>query len=402
MSKEFQTVFVGDFSQCKNTVALKERFIPEFYKLEQERIFRKAWLVAASMTDLSQKGSFYISDIPPLKVSLLIVRGEDDQIRAFHNVCRHRGDKLVQTQSGTTRSFTCAFHAWSYSTSGKLLNITDATQFNGINKEEYGLVPVHCQVWEDAVFVCLDDTPQETLEQFLGPEIYHGYKGFSKDRVKIADHKLVLKTNWNLATNAFSEGYHNLYIHKNTVPDYQGGAGNPDRHRPYLEVGRHFGRYSTHGNQNHKKTPTEAAVYAHSKPLFPWFPALDMTNYPPGINPSRFSQWGFDIVHIFPNCIFGPQANSHTFMTFWPIDHENTEIRNWRFAYGTDNPADAIAQAYSVTRAREVIREDMNTMETTLKGINSGAIPHIVLSQQEMLIQNHYRAVDAMIERNKP
>jgi hypothetical protein len=57
MSKEFQTVFVGDFSQCKNTVALKERFTPEFYKLEKERIFRKAWLVAASMTDFGTDAS---------------------------------------------------------------------------------------------------------------------------------------------------------------------------------------------------------------------------------------------------------------------------------------------------------------------------------------------------------
>ena len=87
-------------------------------------------------------------------------------------------------------------------------------------------------------------------------------------------------------------------------------------------------------------------------------------------------------------------------MTFWPIDHETTEIRNWRFAYGSDNPTDAIAQAYSVTRAREVIREDMNTMETTLQGINSGAFEHIVLSQQELLIQNHYRAADAMLAKD--
>jgi hypothetical protein len=86
-------------------------------------------------------------------------------------------------------------------------------------------------------------------------------------------------------------------------------------------------------------------------------------------------------------------------MTFWPIDHETTEIRNWRFAYGTDNPVDAIAQSYSVTRAREVIREDMNTMETTLQGALSGAIPHVVLSQQELLIQNHYRACNDLLSQ---
>ena len=389
------TKFAGDIGRGRNRVELAPRLTPEYFEKERERVFRKGWLVAASTTDLQEKGSYYVTDIPPLKASLLVVRGEDDRIRAFHNVCRHRGDKLVQTPRGCTKAFTCAFHAWTYSNSGKLLNITDASQFPGVNKEDYGLVPVHCDVWEDLVFVCLDKEPQETLRQWLGEEIYAGYTNFSRGRVKIADHRLVLKTNWNLATNAFCEGYHNLYIHKNTVPDYQGSPSNPQRHRPYLEIGRHFGRYSTHGNRAHKMTPTEAILYKRSRPMFPWFPPVpDMNEYPSGINPSRFDEWGFDIVHMFPNCVFAPQANTHSYLTFWPIDHETTEIRNWRFAYGSDNPVDTIAQAYSVTRAREVIREDMNTMETTLRGILSGALPHIVLSQQELLIQNHYRDVD--------
>src|SRR5690606_31528187 len=130
---------------------------------------------------------------------------------------------------------------------------------------------------------------------------------------------------------------------------------------------------------------------------YPNFPVIESGEYPPGANPARFREWGFDMVHLFPNCVFAPHANAHSYMTFWPIDHETTEIRNWRFGYETDNPADAIAQALSVTRIREVLREDMNTMETTLLGAQSGAIPYIILSQQELLIQNHYRAADAML-----
>ena len=399
MAEESITIFAGDRSRLSQRVQMTERVQPGFHERERERIFRRAWLVAGVTSDLPAPGSYVVTDIPPLKASLLVVRGEDGTVRAFHNVCRHRGDKLVHTSHGCTRAFTCAFHAWTYSNSGRLINITDASQFGGVDKRDYGLVPVHCEVWEDLVFVCLDREPRETLKEWLG-DIYDQYSGFARNRVKIADHCLRLKTNWNLAVNAFSEGYHNLYIHKNTVPDYQGGPSNPNRHRPYLEVGRHFGRYSTHGNQNHKKTPTEAVVYEHSRPMFPWFPPVDPDALPPGINPSRFPQWGFDIVHLFPNCIFAPQANTHSYMTFWPLDHGHTEIRNWRFAYAPESPTDIIAQAYSVTRAREVIREDMNTMETNLLGIASGAIPHVVLSQQEMLIQNHSRAADEMLAQD--
>jgi len=396
MATEIMTQFAGDTSRLSAKIPMYERMQPDFYQKEVDRIFRRGWLVAACTTDIPVPGSFVLADIPPLKLSVLVVRSTDGQVRAFHNVCRHRGDRLVHVANGSSRAFTCAFHAWTYATDGRLLNITDASQFDDVDKSQYGLVPVHCEVWEDLIFVCVDRQPRETLKQWLG-DIYDQYRGFAANRVKIADHRLVLKTNWNLATNAFSEGYHNLYIHKNTVPDYQGGPNNPDRHRPYLEVGRHFGRYSTHGNQNHKKTPTEEVVFRYSKPMFPWFPPFDFSTQPPGINPARFPEWGFDIVHIFPNCVFAPQANTHSYMTFWPIDHGHTEIRNWRFAYESDNPADAIAQAYSVTRAREVIREDMNTMETNLVGILSGAIPHTVLSKQERVIQNHYRAVDEML-----
>lgn len=390
------TRFVGDTSRLKSRIPMAERMTPAFFDQEREKIFRRAWLVAASTTDLPAPGTFVTTTIPPLKMSLLIVRSDDGEVRAFHNVCRHRGDKLVHEAAGCTQVFRCAFHGWTYGNAGKLINITDASQFGEVDKSQYGLVPVHCEVWEDLVFVCVDKSPRETLREWLG-DIYDQYTGFAKDRQKIAHHRLVLNTNWNIATNAFSEGYHNLYIHKNTVPDYQGGASNPNRHRAYLEVGRHFGRYSTHGNQNHKKTATEDVVFRYSLPMFPWFPPVDVDALPPGVNPSRFKEWGFDIVHIFPNCVFAPQANTHSYLTFWPIDNAHTEIWNWRFAYGTDNPADAIAQAYQVTRAREVVREDMNTMETNFAGVASGAIPHILLSDQERLIQNHYRAADDML-----
>jgi Rieske 2Fe-2S family protein len=396
MSADTITIFKGDESRLKSVIPIAERMTPQFYQSEQANIFRRAWLVVANVADLKEKGSYLVTDVPPLKASLLIVRGDDDQIRAFHNVCRHRGDKLVQSEGGCKRAFTCGFHAWTYSNTGKLIGVTDATQFGGLQKEDYGLIPVNAEVWEDMVFVNFDATPRESLKEWLG-EMYDGYKGFSANRVKIADHRVVLNTNWNLAVNAFCEGYHNLYIHKNTVPDYQGGTGNPNRHRAYLEVGEHFARYSAHGNPKHKPTPAEEVLYRHSKPMFPAFTHFDMDALPSGVNPSRFPQWAFDIVHMVPNFVLGPQANTHSMMWFWPIDHEHTDVRVQRFAFESDRPSDRIAQAHSRVRGREVLREDLATMESSYHAIASGALPHIVLSRQEMLIQNHYRAADDLL-----
>lgn len=395
------TIFRGDTSKLKNVVPVDRRFTPEFYEQERAKIFGRAWLPVASASDLPQKGSYVIAEVPPMKTSLLVVRGDDSVVRAFHNVCRHRGDRLVHAGEGKDfgcrKAFTCGFHGWTYSNTGKLIGVTDESQFLGLDREKFGLVPVHCEEWESLVFVNFDKQPRETLREWLG-DFHDQYKGFSAGREKIADHRILMKTNWNIAVNAFCEGYHNLYIHRNTVPDYQGGKGNPQRHRPYIEVGRHFGRYSAHANFDHKQTPAEAVIYKHSRKMFPSFPKLeDLESLPPGVNPSRFPQWAFDIVHVFPNFVLGPQANTHSHMWFWPVDHEHTEVRILRFAYKAQNAADRVGHAYSKVRGREVLREDLATMEAALAATASGALPHIILSQQEMLIQNHYRAAEVML-----
>jgi Rieske 2Fe-2S family protein len=397
MNQESITVFKGDESRLSSVVPIAHRMTREYHAQEVEKVFRKSWLVVASALDIPKRGNYLVTDVPPLKASLLVVRGEDDKVRVFHNICRHRGDKLVHEGGGQRRSFTCGFHAWTFSNTGKLVGVTDASQFPELDVDKYSLIEVRSEVWENMVFVNFDTQPQESLREWLG-DMYDQYAGFSDGRVKIADHRVVLKTNWNLAVNAFCEGYHNLYIHRHTVPDYQGSSSNPNRHRAYIEVARHFGRYSAHGNPNHKPTAAQGAFLRHSRPMFPAFTHFDMDKLPPGVNPSRFKQWAFDIVHMVPNFVLGPQANTHSMMWFWPIDHETTDIRVQRFAFGSTKPSDLIAQAHSRVRGREVLREDLATMEASFQALSSGAMSDIVLSRQEMLIRNHYRAIDDLLQ----
>jgi glycine betaine catabolism A len=398
MSTNSITVFRGDTSRLNRMVTVPDRISKEAYEREVELIFKRAWLPTTTVSDIPEKGSFVTVDVPPLKTSVIIVRGQDNVVRAFHNVCRHRGDKLVHGGQGCTRQFTCGFHGWRYSTDGALAGITDETQFPDLDRSKLGLIPVHCEVWSDLVFLNFAPTPPETLKEWLAG-IYDQYGGFADGREKVGEHRVVLKANWNVAVNAFCEGYHNMYIHKNTVPDYQGGKGNPMRHRAYIEVGRRFGRYSAHANMDHKRSPAEAAVYARSTPLFPSFPRTDPSTLPPGINPSGFAEWAFDIVHLFPHLVLNPTANSHQYMWFWPIDAEHIEMRLVNFAFKARNAADKLAQVHSRTRLREVAREDLATMEAASQMIATGALPFLVFSQQELLIQNHYAIANEMLGR---
>jgi len=398
MTEECITIFKGDTSRLKNRIPMVDRLSKEFYEQEVKDIFAKSWLIIGDSKELINKGDYFVTDVPPLKASLIVTRGEDNKVRVFRNICRHRGDKLIHDASGCAKFFTCKFHAWNYSNTGKLIGVTDQGQFKELEKENLGLIEIHSEVWEDIVFVNFQEKPDQALKEWLG-DIYDQYTGFSANRVKVADHRVVVNTNWNLAVNAFCEGYHNLFIHKNTVPDYQGSPTNPHRHRPYLEVGEHFGRYSAPGNPNHKPTPAEGIFYQHSRPMFPSFAHFDMDALPIGVNPSRFKQWAFDIVHLFPNTVIGPQANTNSIMMFWPISHEQTDIRVMRFSYKTDKPSDRIAQAHSLVRNREVLREDLATMETQFQSITSNGLPFMHLSEQEQLLQNHYRAADDMLKR---
>src|SRR5689334_16750228 len=94
------TIFRGERSHLKNVVNLLEKLQPEHFAREVERIFRRAWLPLVAACELPRPSDFVVVEVPPLKASLLVVRGDDGTVRAFHNICRHRGNKLAQTSKG--------------------------------------------------------------------------------------------------------------------------------------------------------------------------------------------------------------------------------------------------------------------------------------------------------------
>src|SRR6516165_7267047 len=107
-------------------VSYEDSISPEIYALEREAIFKRAWLNVGRVEQLPRKGSYYTKDIEAAKTSIIIVRDMDDRVRAFHNVCRHRGNKFIwgktprDETSGTCRQFMCKYHGWRYDLTGEL------------------------------------------------------------------------------------------------------------------------------------------------------------------------------------------------------------------------------------------------------------------------------------------
>lgn len=395
MAAVLESVIRGDHTQLKDEIRITDIISPENYQAELQKIWKRAWVAVARTEDVPEPGSYKVVEMPTYKTSLLVTRDMKGTVRVFHNICRHRGNKLVREGSGHIRNFVCGFHGWAFATSGELVLVTDETQFPNIDRSKLNLVPVHTEVWQGLVFVNFDKQPRQSLREWLG-DLYGQFDGYFDDKVRQTSYEAVVNCNWHLAVNAFIEGYHTAYIHKHTAPDYQGGRTNPNRHRPLIETFRLHQRYSAPRNPEHKPTPAEALAYKHSWKLAPAFDG-DSTGLPPGVNPLRTPMWAFDVVELFPNIVMLNSNYWHLGIWFWPVDHHKTLIRAERCFLAPRNAGDQLAQAYSRTRAREVLREDLNTLEATQQMLESGAMDTIVLSQQELALQHHYKmAADMM------
>ncbi len=191
-----------------------------FFDLEKTHVFRRHWVFVGFAHQMDKAGDCRPVDVAGLP--LLLVRGDDGTIRAFHNVCRHRNTKLVVADGNAPRMIRCPYHSWSYDLCGALRN---APYFGGgisdvpgdFRYEDHGLLSVHCQVWHDWVFVSLAEQAP-SFEEFLAPIKRQ------LGKTDVADFKPVslldfgaVKCNWKSLMENFIEPYHVQFVHKSTT-----------------------------------------------------------------------------------------------------------------------------------------------------------------------------------------
>ena len=395
MAASTESLFRGVTDDLPSRVDVGAQIAPERFAIERERIWRRAWLAIGHTQDLPQKGSYFVYDIPTFNMSLLAVRGQDDQVRVFHNICRHRGNKLVREGTGSRSHFTCNFHGWVFANDGKLREITDASEFEDCDKTQLGLIPVTSEVWNTLIFINLEEKPHCSLHDWLG-ELHGQYDGYFEPREKVAAFKAVVATNWHLAVNSFTEGYHTLYLHKSTARDYQGGRSNPQRHRPQIEIFERHHRYSAPGNPDKVFVPGEKIAARYGRMMIPAFD-FDLTGLPPGVNSARHDKWAFDVIELFPNVVMLHGNCWQNEITYWPIDAGHTLIINQAWAYKAKDLGERLSRSYFRARVRDVFREDLNTLEAQQAALSTGVMNQVVLSRQEMALRHHYKVTDRMM-----
>jgi Rieske 2Fe-2S family protein len=193
--------------------SLEQRFYtdPEIYALELENIVTRNWIFAGHQSQLAAAGDYIVLNVA--NESAIVVRSNDGEIKAFANVCRHRGSIVCLESSGNQRKFECPYHGWMYDTDGNLIAARNMPE--DFDKTSYGLHKVPVEIVQGLIFVCFCDDPPsiEGIRRDLAEPM--GMFGF--ENMKIAAQKTYpVSANWKLAVENYQECYHCATAH----PEY--------------------------------------------------------------------------------------------------------------------------------------------------------------------------------------
>lgn len=195
----------------------------EIYALEQEQLFAKMWVCIGRQQDLAESGDFVTVQVAG--ESIIVVRGDDGAPRAFYNVCRHRGSRLVQTGlSGSAKAFRCGYHAWTFGLRGELLAAPLMDECPGFRADAHSLAPLRLESWGGFLFVNLDAAAlplSESMKDFPDLSRYGLVQMQAGHRVSYE-----VAANWKVICENYSECYHCALVHPqlNRITDYRSGG----------------------------------------------------------------------------------------------------------------------------------------------------------------------------------
>ena len=393
--------FADRYPEVLATSPMVESVIsPEYFQLEKERLFRKVWLCVGREEEAAEPGQYFVKDIVACDTSVLVARGDDGVLRAFHNVCRHRGSTLVwEASCGSAKKFVCGYHGWSYKLDGRLVGVPAERQFRDFDKAKHGLAGITLDVWQGFVFVNFDPAPAQTLAEFIG-ELGDSLSGYQfGGKVPAFKYGATVNANWKLGMDAFQETYHAAFVHKRSIGEAATSRENPFANPldiTLYDMHRQFSVYAPPvvdptatgfsavlgGNTMGGDTPDSLARGGRYDGL------------PRGVNPTRQSTWSFDIDVIFPNYIIDVFEHMYAVQEFWPISVDQTY---WEFTFYVP-PGGSAGMLFAGEQAkvtlRDVALEDFSNLERVQAGLRSGSLTEMVLQDSELLLRHQYKVVE--------
>lgn len=364
---------------------------PSYFEQERLKIFHRSWLLACHETEIPRPGDFVVKRTAIFNTSIVIVRGRDGAVRAFHNVCRHRGNKLVCKDGyGHSQVLSCRFHGWTFELDGRVRGVPERDRFPDLDKNQLGLKPFTMEMWKGFVFVHAQERPEQSLREYLGT-LADALEAFPFERMRpLAHHSATLRSNWKVAINAFQEAYHVRTVHAVSARS--------------LFVNRlcHFRFHGLHRamtlpiSPDFQPKPVEILSSRFTSGMSQNAIASSDTGFP-GTNPCKTPNYSFDINVVFPSSFIDVGDGYFFTYEFWPVKVNELLFIMKLYALPAQSWSQRLGQELSIVFLREGVSEDLSTLESTQEGLESGALPYMTLSDQEIAIRHQYRAVEDIL-----
>ncbi len=327
---------------------------PEFALQERDGVLARTWTCIGTASAIPDPGDASPADLVGLP--LMIVRGRDGKVRVFHNVCSHRGHRLVTKPCKSLTVLRCPYHSWAYDFEGRLratptIGGTGKNNVEGFDKSQHGLHEVRSAVWLDQIFVNLSgDAP--AFEDHAAP-LSARWAEFDLSLIRHGGPDSSLRfdiaCNWKLAVENYCEAYHLPWVH----PGLNAYSRLED-HYNIVADGFHAGQGST----AYKPQMSKAG------PALPHFPDLS----------SKWDQ-AAEYVALFPNLLLGLHADHFYAVRLEPLDPDRT-LEHFEIYYVGDEPLGpdfAAIRAENAEIWRTVFAEDVSVVEEMQRGRDSPA-----------------------------
>lgn len=356
----------------------------DYFEQEKAAIFRRTWLQIGHVSELPQPGSFIVRPIEIANASILITRAKDGIIRAFHNVCSHRGTELVAESDGARSSFSCRYHMWTFGNDGTLRSAPDFERFH-VEKSACSLSGVSVDLCAGLIFVNLDPSPRQSLREFLGPMAEKLEKLPVASATTFHEYVYEIAANWKITYDNFQENYHLRFIHPRSGAAAS-GAENPFGYPAKVGFAGPHRMQTIWSNPRPPITPVQGLAFGKAA----GFAMAD------GLATSPHTR---DYFGIFPNFFILGSPTQHFSHCVMPIAPDRSRGVVRLYWIGDDERAsERFAREYSMATALDIHSEDRAVIEAGQRGLSSGALEHIHFQSQEMLCRHFFHAVNDRVE----
>ncbi|MEZ5933513.1 MAG: aromatic ring-hydroxylating dioxygenase subunit alpha [Alphaproteobacteria bacterium] len=341
----------------------------ELLELEAELLFRRHWQLICHVSDVAEPGDFVTLDVCGERA--LVVRGRDGVVRAFHNLCRHRGSRLVADERGNIRSaMICPFHGWTYDLNGCLRGVAHPTSLPPLDPVEWGLKPLEMEIWQGFVFVRFKEGPQPSVAEVMArheAEIApYGIAGLEPTGpIGWTDESPV---NWKAVRDVDNEGYHVAMAH----PGLHDLYGRYYHDEAFFEgTSRSFATFNPGPGRI-----WSVKAYKSILPEAHWLPE------------SHRRAWLY--IGLFPNTVIGLYPDSVMFYQEFPLAVDRTQIRGAIYARPDEDRALRAARYLSARIDLLTAEEDKQLTIWSCEATQSSAYDGVLLTDLEYGVKTYH------------